>query len=418
MRLAERPTYLSSEEPLSRPTIRTDDGRISSLIAQHGSPLLLIDCDVVRRQYRRLAAALPGVQLHYAIKAFPHPAVISALWKEGSSFDASSSLEIRTLLSLGVPPQRWLHTHPIKRPDEIREAIELGCRSFVVDNAAEIKKLADVRGRATGVLRIGFRSSDAGVDLSRKFGCHVEDALGLLELGHRLEVPITGLAFHVGSQCATPGGHVKAIADCLVLAKQANEAGLPPIQMLDIGGGFPARYDIPVPEIEEFCAPIREAISAVPGNMRVVAEPGRFLVASAGEGVATIVGKTCRDGAPWYYLDDGVYGSFNGVVYDVVRYPLTVLSRSTGECKPSVLAGPTCDSIDIIADGVLLPELEIGDIVVGAGMGAYTAASASEFNSIPRTKVVILNPLAPSESSQGTSPEARGVTERLTMGSR
>ncbi|MFL5305177.1 MAG: type III PLP-dependent enzyme [Polyangia bacterium] len=311
-----------------RATIRTEDGRISSLISHHGSPLLVIDCDVVRRQYRQLAGALPGVKLHYAMKALPHPAVLSTLLNEGSSFAASSSTEIRTLLSLGVAPQRLLYNHPIKRPDEVREAIELGCEALVVDNAAEIEKLAGFRGRATGVLRIGFRSSDAGGDRRRKFGCQIDDAMGLLELGNRLQVPMTGLSFHVGSQCASSRGHVKAISDCLALAKQASAAGLPPIRVLDIGGGFPVGYDVPTPEIEQFCAPIREALSLVPGDMRVFAEPGRFLVAPAGEGIATIVGKTWRGDVPWYYLDDGVYGSFSGVVYDAARYSLTVLSRS------------------------------------------------------------------------------------------
>ena len=151
--------------------------------------------------------------------------------------------------------------------------------------------------------------------------------------------------------------------------------------------------------------------------MRVVAEPGRFLVAPAGEGIATIVGKTWRGDVPWYYLDDGVYGSFSGVVYDAARYPVTVLSRAEGLPRPSVLAGPTCDSVDVIAEGVLLPELEIGDIVAGAVMGAYTAASASEFNSIPRPKLLTLNAPFPFESVEGTAPDIRNVTESSTMNS-
>ncbi len=323
------------------------------------------------------------------MKALPHPAVLSTLLNEGSSFAASSSSEIRTLLSLGVAPQRLLYNHPIKRPEEISEAIELGCEALVVDNAAEIEKLAGFRGRATGVLRIGFRSSDAGGDLRRKFGCQMEDAMGLLELGNRLQVPITGLSFHVGSQCASSRGHVKAISDCLALAKQASAAGLPPIRILDIGGGFPVGYHVPTPEIEEFCAPIREALSLCPGRYArrrragpVPGRPGRRGRSPPSSGRP---GAAMYPGITW---TTACTAPLAASCMTLLGIPSRSCRAREGSPRPSVLAGPTCDSVDVIAEGVLLPELEIGDIVAGAVMGAYTAASASEFNSIPRTKLI------------------------------
>jgi ornithine decarboxylase len=373
-------------------------GDFVDLVREHGSPLLVLDCERVRAQYRRLAAALPGVDLHFAIKALPHPAVIATLHDEGSFFDVASLGELGLLAALGVPAERAIHTHPIKRECDIRESMSQGCTTFVVDNTAEIRKFVDHRSRVSLLLRIGFRSAEAEVDLAKKYGCAVEDAFGLLAAARDLGLVVTGLSFHVGSQCGSPRAFVEAIGGCLELVDRARRTGLAEIEVLDIGGGFPVAYvaEPPPPGIEAFCAPIREALKAVPPSIRVVAEPGRFLVAPAMKAIATVIGKARRGEALWYYLDDGVYGSFNGRVYDpTVRYPLHPISRSDGARVTSVLAGPTCDSIDVIAEGIRLPELEIGDLLVGSLMGAYTMGSASEFNSIPRTKIVVVNaPLA------------------------
>jgi ornithine decarboxylase len=367
-----------------------EDTAPRALVKQHGSPLLLLDCDQVRLQYRLLAAALPGVDLHYAVKALAHPAVIETLNAEGSFFDISAIGEIDLLRAQGIGCDRLVHTHPIKRERDIRAAFELGCRTFVVDNPDEMAKFVSYRGEVSLLLRVGFRSPDAVVDLARKFGCAPEDAFGLLELARTMNVRVRGLSFHVGSQCGSPHAHVGAIAGCVALIQRARAAGLPDLDLLDIGGGFPARYRAEIPPIDQFCAPIREALKSVPKNVRVIAEPGRYLAAAAMECVATVVGKARRGTSIWYYLDDGVYGSFSGQVYDGARYPLKVISENSGEPHRSVLAGPTCDSVDIIAEGLLLPELDIGDLIVAGAMGAYTVASASEFNSIPKTKVVVL----------------------------
>jgi ornithine decarboxylase len=366
-----------------------------TLVGEHGSPLLVLDCDRVRAQYRRLAASLPGVELYFAIKALPHPAVIATLEEEGSFFDFCSLGELGLLRTLGISAERAINTHPIKREHDIRESMNYGCHTFVVDNAAELDKFVGRAGRVSVFLRIGFRSADAEVDLAKKYGCAVEDALTLLRAGSERGVAITGLTFHVGSQCGSPRAFVEAIHGCLELIGQAKRAGLPEIAVLDIGGGFPVAYATeapPPPGIEAFCAPICAALERVPSSIRVVAEPGRFLVAPAMSAIATVVGKAQRGDAFWYYLDDGVYGSFNGRVYDpTVRYPLRPISRSAGGHRTSVLAGPTCDSIDVIAEDVRLPELQIGDLLVGSLMGAYTMGSASEFNSIPKTKIVVVN---------------------------
>jgi len=198
-------------------------------------------------------------------------------------------------------------------------------------------------------------------------------------------IHVKGLSFHVGSQSATPDAHVDAIQHCLDIMAQSDV----PLSTLDIGGGFPVNYDGNTIAIDEFCAPIREALKAAPSDLNIIAEPGRFLVAPAVMSISSVMGKANRSGTTWYYLDDGVYGSFSGRIYDHAEYPLRTLK--TGKATPCVLAGPTCDSIDVIAENISLPELEIDDLVIGEMMGAYTAATATDFNSLNRATIIILN---------------------------
>ncbi|MFZ5894586.1 MAG: type III PLP-dependent enzyme [Myxococcota bacterium] len=390
------------------------NAQLESLVRQHGTPLFIIDCDQVRRQYVRLRTALPGVTLHYAIKALPHPEVLATLRDEGSCFDIASSGEIELLRGQGVSPEAAIHTHPIKTELEIQRALAWGCNTFVVDNAVELRKFAPFRERCTLLLRISFRNPDALFDLSKKFGCAPQDALALLQLAESLGLSVKGFSFHVGSQCATPRAHVQAIAACRELILAAEEARLPPLDVLDIGGGFPLAYSGEPLDIDVFCAPIREALSSLPPYVRVISEPGRFIVGPAAHSVASVIGKAYRDESIWYYLDDGVYGSYSGQIFDHARYPISVIASHVHHEKPvrsSCLAGPTCDSVDVIAEEMLLPELEISDLVVGHMMGAYTSATASEFNSLEKAKVVVLN--APSGAThEGATTHTRLLAVR------
>ena len=371
---------------LAAPYTRSD---LEALVARHGSPLLLVDCDVVRERYRRLARALPGVDLHYALKPLPDAAVVAALKDIGGYFDLASGGEVDLVRSVGVDPDRCIHTHPIKRDADIREALRFGVRTFVADNPDELGKFVRHRKRVRVLLRVAFRAADAVCDLSRKFGCTPEAVPELLALARKLGVEVAGLSFHVGSQTPTPAMHVNAIAACAVLIRAAREAGHA-LSVLDIGGGFPADYLEPAMSIEEFCAPIRVALAELPSGLRLIAEPGRYIVAAAGTSVASVVGRALRDGRWWFYLDDGLYGSYNGQLYDHARYPVAAL-REDGERVPAVLAGPTCDSIDVIRENLELPLLEVGDLIVGREMGAYTSCSASDFNFIPRARRLPVN---------------------------
>ena len=391
---------LSAAQSISCRDCLTDQ-RLRALISIHGTPLLIIDCNQVRQNYRRLRAALPGVVVHYAIKALPQTSVLGVLSEEGSHFDVASVGELELLREQPVPVDRVIHTHPIKTVEEIRGALAYGCRTFVFDNADELAKFAPFRERVQLILRIGFRNADATVDLSKKFGAPPSAALDLLALARRLGLGVVGFSFHVGSQCADSRAHVRAIETCALLMTAAERAGHPPLRVLDIGGGFPAPYTADVPTIEDFCAPIRSALRQLPSRLRIVSEPGRFLVASAGHSAAGVVGKANRDGEPWYYLDDGIYGSFGAQVFDGIYYPLSVLTahgRATGPQFLSRLAGPTCDSGDMVSDGIPLPTLRVGDVIVAHVMGAYSCVTANDFNSVKRATVVALD--GPAASGQ------------------
>jgi ornithine decarboxylase len=362
---------------------------VRRLVARYGSPLLIIDAARVRLQYRRLAAALPGVDLHYALKPLPHAAVIDVLRREGACFDLATNGEVELVRRLGVDPQRCIHTHPIKRDSDIRTALAYGVTTFVVDNPDELRKFVKFRARASVLIRVSFRSRAAVVDLSRKFGCDPEAVPALLALAAELQVGVAGLSFHVGSQASSPDMHVRAIEVCAELIAAAASRGLE-LHTLDIGGGFPVDYVQRSIAIEDFCAPIQAALRARGPGLRIIAEPGRFIAAPAGMAVASVMGRALRDGRWWYYLDDGVYGSYSGRLFDHATYPLEVPGRD-GPLFPSVLAGPTCDSIDVIEEHIELPKLEVGDLVVGRSMGAYTWASASEFNFFPKATVLALD---------------------------
>jgi ornithine decarboxylase len=227
-------------------------------------------------------------------------------------------------------------------------------------------------------------------DLSRKFGCDPEQLLELARLAADLGISVRGLSFHVGSQTVDATKHVEAVNACAQLMRAARREKLGPFDLLDIGGGFPIDYAQPVQDIGRFCAPLRAALAQLARRVRVIAEPGRYIVGPAAIGVASVMGRAQREGHWWYYLDDGLYGSYSGQLYDHARYPVEPL-RDGAERLPSVLAGPTCDSIDVIAENLMLPPLQAGDLVVGRAMGAYTWASASEFNFYPKATVVAVN---------------------------
>ena len=379
-RKVRRPRFIDPFQP----------AEIRRLVREFGSPLLILDCERVRVQYRKLKKALPHVDLHYALKPMPHPAVVQTILEEGGYLDLATTGEVQLARRLGVDPARCIHTHPIKRPADIQNALDYGVRTFVADNPDEVRKFARLGERAELLLRVSFRAPGAVCDLSRKFGCDPEDVPALARRVAAAGVPLRGLSFHVGSQAPDAAKHVEALSACARLMAALRREKIGPCDTLDIGGGFPIDYATPMQDIASFCAPLRQALGRLPRRLRVIAEPGRYLAGPAVIGVATVMGRAQREGHWWYYLDDGLYGSYSGQLFDHARYPVEPL-RAAPERLPAVLAGPTCDSIDVIAENLMLPKLKAGDLVVGRAMGAYTWASATDFNFFPRATVVAVN---------------------------
>ncbi len=355
------------------------------------TPLLLLSRSEVRRNYLALQAALPRVQIHYAVKSNNHPVILKELYDLGSSFDICSVGEVDDVVKVGAKPTELLHTHPVKSVSEFDRAVASGIDLFVVDNPDEVRKFARYTDKKLRVLiryKIGLEKA-AVVNLQYKFGCNTKEVLPLARMIQETGHEFYGLSFHIGSQCIYAENYVKAIEAAKKLIFQLDCAGFD-TRLLDIGGGFPTQYLDPVPSIEQFCAPIAKALDKkIRPGIKIIAEPGRFVSASPVTLVCSVIGKSFRDGKMWYYLDDGLYSTFSGMLYDHCTYP--VVSDRHGDEKLSVLAGPTCDSFDVMYDGLMIPEHGVGDMFVFPVTGAYCSVSGSNFNSLRRAEYRVID---------------------------
>jgi ornithine decarboxylase len=361
--------------------------RVQELASQHGTPVLFLSEGRAREAYRNLAAALPGVDLYYAVKSNAQPELISILDGEGSFFDICSNGEIDIVKGCGIGAERCLHTHPIKRDGDIRYALDFGVKIFVVDNEDELLKFLPYKGRAELLIRMSIQNPGCLVNLSQKFGVVPERTFDIIKKAHNMGLRVKGISFHAGSQNENPLKYIEALEYCKDICGKAALAGID-IEVIDIGGGFPISYLTPVLPMAAFCQPIVDYLSRYFTNYRIIAEPGRVLSGPTMTLAAKVVGRSLRNGVWWYYLDEGIYGSFSGKMFDHADYHM-FLAR-TGERHNSVIAGPTCDSIDVLYENISLPLLEIGDILVFESMGAYTVASSCNFNGFPKAKIVII----------------------------
>ncbi len=370
-----------------------DTGLIGELFSRKRleTPFMFLSRSEIRRNCHALHAALPRAEIHYAVKSNNHQVILDEVRASGCNFDVCSAAEVDAAVRTGVSPHTLIHTHPIKSAQEFDSAVQKGVELFVVDNPEEVRKFARYTDRRLKVL-IRYRihtNTKAVVNLQYKFGCSVDSVLPLAQMIEAAGHEYYGLCFHIGSQCVYAENYVKAIKAAHGLITTLNAAGLK-TRVLDIGGGFPVQYVEPIPGIEDFCRPINSALNKlVPPDIKVLCEPGRFISASPVTLVCSILGKAERDGKVWYYLDDGLYSTFSGIVFDHCQYP--VVTDKPGDGRLSVLAGPTCDSFDVMYDGLMIPEHSIGDVIVFPLTGAYCAVSGSDFNSLRRPEYVILD---------------------------
>jgi ornithine decarboxylase len=362
------------------------------LVEQHGTPLLVLDSATVAEQYRALRRALPDVRPYYAVKALSHPAALAAVRDEGGFFDVASPGEVALVTGLGVSPDRCIYTHPVKKRTDVAAAVRAGIRTFVFDNERELDKFAGLEDRVELLLRLEYRTPQALIDLSFKYGARPDEAPDLVLAAQRRGLRVAGLSFHPGSQLASVEPLLRDIQQAAMLIDCLAAMGVQ-IDILDIGGGLPVPYDTAVPHLDSFVSAIEEELRPLTRcGIQVISEPGRFVAAPAMLAVASVVGATERGGMPWYYLDDGLYGGFSNVLSDHVHPTVyaydAVLEERDG--VPSVLAGPTCDSTDVITTCAKLPPLHVGDLVVAPFMGAYTSVTACEFNGLPKPTVVVV----------------------------
>jgi len=356
-------------------------------------PCLVVDLDVVRDNYRAFAKSLPDSRVFYAVKANPAPELLRLLASLGSCFDAAAVAEIDMVLAAGVGPERISFGNTIKKERDVASAYARGVRLFAVDCKAEVEKIARAAPGSKVFCRFLFDCAGAEWPLSRKFGCDPEMAADVLEHAHRLGLEAVGVSFHVGSQQRRTVAWDEALKTAAAIFRACAERGIA-LHMVNLGGGFPTRYLKEVPAVESYGRSIFRALRRHFGNRipETFIEPGRGMVGNAGVIEAEVVlvsRKSETDKVRWVYLDIGKFGGLAETMDESIRYPIRT-PRDGDVSAPCVLAGPTCDSADVLYEKrpyELPVSLEIGDKVLIEGTGAYTATYSSvAFNGFPPLK--------------------------------
>ena len=353
-------------------------------------PCLVVDLDVVRDNYNAFARALPDTRVFYAVKANPEPQVLKLLAELGSCFDTASVVEIEQSLAAGASPDRISFGNTIKKEKDIARAYALGIRLFAVDCEAEVEKIARVAPGSKVFCRILSNGAGAEWPLSRKFGCAPEMAPRVLEHAYRLGLPAHGVSFHVGSQQRNPKMWDGALKDAAKIFRDLAERGIH-LSMVNLGGGFPTKYLKDIPAVKAYGQSIFRSLRKHFGNRipETIIEPGRGMVGNAGmiEAEVVLVSKKAdEDKVRWVYLDIGKFNGLAETMDEMIRYPIRT-EQDGDDMGPCVLAGPTCDSVDVLyeKEPYFLPfSLEIGSKVLIEGTGAYTTTySAVGFNGFP-----------------------------------
>jgi ornithine decarboxylase len=371
---------------------------LKTLAAEHGTPLVVVDHDAIRENYATFKRHLPRVQAYYAVKANPAPEIVQTLYKAGASFDVASFPEfmlVYELIRRRPAKERqdfvWdkiVYANPVKAKETLEELNKY--KPLVTfDNRTEIGKVAEHAPNAGLLVRIRVPNTGSMVELSSKFGCEPGEAVALVEEAHEAGLVVEGLSFHVGSQCTNFENFVQALNMSAAVMAEAKSRGFD-LKILDIGGGFPVRYNRHVAPFSVLAKRINAEVERLfPKDMEIIAEPGRFFVATAVTSIATVIGKAVRDGRPCYYIDDSVYHTFSGIIFD--HCPYHFKSFRKGPTEVSAVFGQTCDGLDTISQSEALPDLQLDDLVYSEDIGAYSNASATWFNGFAPAKVVHVN---------------------------
>jgi ornithine decarboxylase len=369
--------------------------QLKDLARKHGTPLFIVDHEAIRSNYADFRRYLPRVQAYYAVKANPDPAILRTLYDIGASFDVASIAEfnlvydnIRSLPAEARQSFIWdkvIYSNPIKDRRTLEE-LDRYKPLVAFDNSEEIEKVRKHAPHAGLALRIRVPNTGSMVELSSKFGASPAEAVSLISRAFDAGLTVEGLGFHVGSQCTNFENYVQALSTSASIMEEAETRGFS-LKLLDIGGGFPARYDRHVRPFRELAKILSAELNRLfPKHLEILAEPGRYMVATAAALVAEVIGKSERDGKRCYYLNDGIYHTFSGILFDHCQYHLKAFRK--GPKRISAVFGPTCDALDTISQAEELPELRLGDLVYSENIGAYSHASSTRFNGFPPAQIL------------------------------
>ncbi len=351
------------------------------------TPYLLMDSDLIRQSCQKIGRGIRNSKVFYAMKANPDIEVVKFIMQQGLNFEIASEGELSVLRMLNVGPDRIISSNPVKSPGFIREAYSYGVRLFAFDSEYEIEKLRILAPESELYVRVSVPNEGSEWPLSKKFGVEPDRAVSLLLLAAERGLNPVGITFHVGSQCMNIYNWSTAIDKVLGVWRKVESEGIK-LRVLNIGGGYPIRYTREVVDIESIEKMINETIfSQFPEDIEVHIEPGRAVVGEAGVFITRVIGKATRADENWLYIDVGV---FNGLMESIGGIKYTMIVGSRAKPKRWIVAGPSCDSFDVIARDVLLPEPNIGDYLLIPSAGAYTISYASEFNGFPIPKTVLI----------------------------
>ena len=364
---------------------------IRTMLKKHKTPFMLIRRSALEKQFARFQKALPEVTPYYAIKANPHPKIVKTFAELGANFDVASAAEMKSVLKHDVSPSRIIFANTIKSKEDLITASRRRVKLMTFDNEAELYKIAENFPKAHVIVRIKVANRGSVVQLSLKFGAEPDQAFYLLQKAKSLGLVPKGVSFHVGSQSTNVENYLQALELTANIFREAKENDMP-LKIVDIGGGFPIQHfdnEIGI-NFERMAVEIRKQMKALfSKQVEFMAEPGRFFAGPSGILVTQVIGRAFRDNQNFYYLNDGVYQDFSGMVFDHCKYEFKTLRR--GPKYMSTLAGPTCDSFDILSNSEELPELYAGDVVYAKNIGAYSSASAvPNFNGFEPAKIILV----------------------------
>lgn len=370
------------------------------LAEEHGTPLFIVDHQQIERQYCEFTTRLPNVQAYYAVKANPDPEIIKTLFDAGASFDVSTMKEFNLVYeNIKDMPEKerleWIKNNVIVantiKPIEMLEELDKYGPLLTFDNAEELKKIKAHAPHSGLILRIRVPNTGSLSELSSKFGADPGNAVNLITEAYVMGLKVEGMSFHVGSQCVNFENYIVALEICSGILKEYYARTGQKMRILDIGGGFPVKYNNTVKSIRALAVLFNEELKRLfPPDILIIAEPGRFIVANACVLVSKVIGKAVRDGKTCYYINDGIYGTYSGLVFDHISYPILSFKEDE-ETRISSVFGPTCDALDTLTLSAELPDLKIGDFVYTENIGAYSTSSATLFNGCDPAKVLHIN---------------------------